>query len=77
MDKIHDIENNIDLGILITKYLQNGKEILLKAMIENKNKKFNLYGNELTINKDDIVVFNGTEYNLIICEQKKLKIKII
>ena len=47
-EKIYDIniKSNMDLGILITKYLQNGKEIILKTKIENNKKKINLYGNE-------------------------------
>ena len=45
---LSDIKNNtIDLGILITKYLQNGKEILFKAMVKNNEKTIILNGNKL------------------------------
>jgi DNA gyrase subunit B len=44
------------LGIIITKYLQNGKEILLKAKIDENEKKINLSKMD---NEGNKVVDNG------------------
>ena len=43
------INNYIDIGIIITKYYQNGKEIILKTNIEKNEKIINLYENKLNI----------------------------
>ena len=47
IEKFNVIYNNnyFNLGICITKYYQNGKEIILKTNIENNDKIINLYGN--------------------------------
>ena len=68
IEKINNLYNSnyIDLGILITKYYQNGKEIILKTNIENNEKRFNIYGNNLTLERDNVEVFNGNKYNIIL-----------
>ena len=58
-----------NLGIFISKYLQNGKKILLKTMIEKDKNKIILYKNELNLAKDNIIVFNGNDYNLILYDK--------
>ena len=51
IEKLNDIynKNYFNLGILITKYYLNGKEIILKTNIKNNDKIINLYGNKLYI----------------------------
>ena len=66
----NNYNNNIDLGLSITEYYQNGKEIILQTMIENNEERINLYGNVFTTKKDYIMVFNGNENNLILCQKK-------
>ena len=78
LEKIYDIEfekqNYIDLGILFTKHLQNGKEILLKTVIDN-NRKIELFGNELIIKKNDVIYLMEVNTTYFYSIKKKMKIK--
>ena len=71
IEKIKNIYSNnyIDIGIIITEYYQNGKEMILKTNIEGNEKIINLYENKLTLKKDNIEIFNGNKYNIILSYQ--------
>ena len=60
-----------ELGILITKYYQNEKEIIFKTMIDNNKRCITLYGKEFQVNNADIKIFNGNEYELLLFYKKK------
>ena len=59
----NDIKNNIDLGILITKYLRNGKEIIIKTNDKDKT-------NESLSKEDNRKAFNRPKSRSILCHKK-------
>ena len=59
----NDIKNNIDLGILITKYLRNGKEIIIKTNDIDKT-------SESLLKEDNKKTFNRPKNRSIFCHKK-------
>ena len=69
---IDDLDIKMSLGIIITKYLQNGKEILLKAKINKNEKKINLSKMD---NAYNVVLDNGNDYDLVLQYEKRDEMK--